>query len=162
MESGFADALTGCVSLTVGFTSDALDTDAIVHVVSSVADASSNIVAVAVGRTSLLHTFVSLSLEPSVAHAGISNLLTVVWASVGVGIQDAGSEGVAGVARRTDTEFAIVDFVITRATGGLVAVELGDLVDELGWTEDVSSSQAGSHARTSNIGVADLADATIA
>lgn len=113
MESGFADALTGCVSLTVWLTSDALDTDTIVHVVSSVADASSNTVAVAVGGTSLLHTFVSLSLEPSVAHAGISNLLTVVWAGVGVGIQDAGSEGVAGVARRTDTEFAIVDFVIT-------------------------------------------------
>ena len=97
-----------------------------------------------------------------VAHTNISDFLAVVRTGIGVNIEDTKSERVAGVAWRTHTDLTVVDLVVTCTTCGLIAVELRNLVNKLRRTEDVATSQTGSNARTSDIGITDLADATIA
>ena len=111
-ESGFADTLARSVSLAVGLAGDACHANAVYHVVSSVADASSSAVAVAVGGADSLDAFVSLSLVSRVADASISNLLTVFRANVGVDVEDTQPDRVAGVTWRTYTDLAVVDFVV--------------------------------------------------
>lgn len=116
--------LSSSITLTVKLAGLALDTNSVGHIVASRTNTATQTITVAVSRTSFLNTFIPLTFIASVTDAGITNFLTVVRASIRVDVKDAGAQRVARVASSTNAELTIVNFIISRTSGGLVAIEL--------------------------------------